>query len=597
MAQTMTPTQTAPASRYVDKANLPGAFFDIAATSGDKPLLFHKSHRQWANLNWNQVADAVRRLAAALVVAGVMPRDRVLISAENRPEWAIADLAVMSIGAIVVPAYTTNTEDDHHYVMEHSGAVIAITSGGILANRIALAASRVHNMRMLILIDTDTELASSGKLAVTYWHDLIAKTPPLSDIDLRLAAIDSDDTCCFIYTSGTGGRPKGVMLTHRSIQACIKASIEILKEGGVAEQQRFLSLLPLSHAYEHTAGMHLPIQTKSEVWYCESAEQIGANLLEVSPSLMTAVPRLYDVLHDRIIRTVQTKGGLSERLFMETVRLGRKRLAGKHLFPHEFILDRLLERLVRRKIQARLGGRLKYFISGGAALNPEIGSFFMALGVKLLQGYGQTEASPVISANRPGHIKIETVGPPVAGVELVIADDGEILVRGDLLMKGYWRDDSSTAATIRDGWLHTGDIGSRDKDGFISITGRKKEIIVNSGGENIVPTRVEALLTIEAEIEQAMVDGDGRPWLAAIIVPSLDAREKAASAANLRQLIADTVERANSRLSQIERVRQFIIADEGFTTDNSQLTATLKVRRHIVRAQYQERLDGLYTRR
>lgn len=597
MAQTMTPTQTAPASRYVDKANLPGAFFDIAATSGDKPLLFHKSHRQWASLNWNQVADAVRRLAAALVVAGVMPRDRVLISAENRPEWAIADLAVMSIGAIVVPAYTTNTEDDHHYVMEHSGAVIAITSGGILANRIALAASRVHNMRMLILIDTDTELASSGKLAVTYWHDLIAKTPPLSDIDLRLAAIDSDDTCCFIYTSGTGGRPKGVMLTHRSIQACIKASIEILKEGGVAEQQRFLSLLPLSHAYEHTAGMHLPIQTKSEVWYCESAEQIGANLLEVSPSLMTAVPRLYDVLHDRIIRTVQTKGGLSERLFMETVRLGRKRLAGKHLFPHEFILDRLLERLVRRKIQARLGGRLKYFISGGAALNPEIGSFFMALGVKLLQGYGQTEASPVISANRPGHIKIETVGPPVAGVELVIADDGEILVRGDLLMKGYWRDDSSTAATIRDGWLHTGDIGSRDKDGFISITGRKKEIIVNSGGENIVPTRVEALLTIEAEIEQAMVDGDGRPWLAAIIVPSLDAREKAASAANLRQLIADTVERANSRLSQIERVRQFIIADEGFTTDNSQLTATLKVRRHIVRAQYQERLDGLYTRR
>jgi long-chain acyl-CoA synthetase len=425
---------------------------------------------------------------------------------------------------------------------------------------------------------------------------LLAKTEPLADIDSRIAAQNSDDTCCFVYTSGTGGRPKGVMLTHRSIQACINASIEILSEGGVEENQRFLSLLPLSHSYEHTAGMHLPIQTKSEVWYCESAEQIGANLQEVSPSLMTAVPRLYDVLHERIMRSIRTKGGFSETLFMETIRLGRKRLEGRTLLPHEFFLDLLLEKLIRQKIQARLGGKLKYFISGGAALNPEIGSFFMALGVKLLQGYGQTEASPVISANRPGKIKIETVGPPVAGVEVRFADDGEILVRGDLLMKGYWRDDHSTAATIRDGWLYTGDIGSCDDDGYITITGRKKEIIVNSGGENIVPSRVEALLTIEPEIEQALVDGDRRPWLAAVIVPSAEARAAAASDEALKLLIAETVERANSRLSQIERVRRFIIADEGFTTENSQLTATLKVRRHVVRAQYQDRLAALYTR-
>ena len=232
------------------------------------------------------------------------------------------------------------------------------------------------------------------------------------------------------------------MLTHRSIQACITAAIEILKEGDVHENQRFLSLLPLSHSYEHTAGMHLPIQTKSEVWYCESAEQIGANLQEVSPSLMTAVPRLYDVLHERIIRSVRTKGGLSEKLFMETVRLGRKQLARKRLLPHEFFLNLMLERLVRKKIQARLGGRLKYFISGGAALNPEIGSFFLALGVKLLQGYGQTEASPVISANRPNRSR--QLVPQLPVLRYVLPMTGRF-VRGDLLMKGYWRDDHSTA--------------------------------------------------------------------------------------------------------------------------------------------------------
>ena len=583
-------------SRYVTKANLAGVFFENAAVLGEKPLLFHKSKGKWTGKNWNQVADSVRRLAAALVDAGIKPRDRVLISAENRPEWAIADLAVISIGAIVVPAYTTNTEDDHVYIMEHSGALIAITSGGLLASRVALAASRVQHIRMLITMDPDTKLPDFDGRTVHRWQDLLAKTEPLADIESRIVAQDSDDTCCFVYTSGTGGRPKGVMLTHRSIQACINASIEILSEGGVEEDQRFLSLLPLSHSYEHTAGMHLPIQTKSEVWYCESAEQIGANLQEVSPSLMTAVPRLYDVLHERIMRSIRTKGGFSETLFMETIRLGRKRLEGRTLLPHEFFLDLLLERLIRQKIQARLGGKLKYFISGGAALNPEIGSFFMALGVKLLQGYGQTEASPVISANRPGKIKIETVGPPVAGVEVRFADDGEILVRGDLLMKGYWRDDHSTAAAIRNGWLYTGDLGSCDDDGYITITGRKKEIIVNSGGENIVPSRVEALLTIEPEIEQALVDGDRRPWLAAVIVPSAEARAAAASDEALRLLIAETVERANSRLSQIERVRRFIIADECFTIENSQLTATLKVRRHVVRAQYQDRLTALYTR-
>ena len=581
-------------THYVETANLPRAFFDNVEKGGDSKLLFEKRDGIWQGRSWREIADDVRRLAAVLVECGVEPGERVLISAENRPEWAIADLAIMAVGAIVVPAYTTNTEDDHHYIMDHSGASVAITSGGMLASRIALAANRAPSLRHLIVMDDGFVAPQDLRPELRYWGAAIEGTSPLADIEDRLAAQNTDDVCCFIYTSGTGGRPKGVMLTHRSIQANITAAIELLAEGQVVENQRFLSLLPLSHSYEHTAGMHLPFQIMAEVWYCESTDQIANNLIEVSPTLMTAVPRLYEVLHDRIMRGVRAKGGMSEKLFMAAVRLGTKRLAGRHLMPHEFVLNLIVDRLVRTKVRARLGGQLKYFISGGAALNPEIGNFFMALGINLLQGYGQTEASPLISANRPGRIKIETVGPVVAGVDLRMAEDGEILVRGDLLMKGYWRDEAATAGAIRDGWLHTGDLGEIDADGYISITGRKKDIIVNSGGDNIAPGRVEALLTIEPEIEQAMVDGDRRPWLSAVIVPSDELRNIATSPDALYTMVSEAVDRANSRLSQLERVRRFIIADEPFSTENGLMTATLKVRRHVVREIYGDRIEALY---
>ena len=581
-------------THYVETANLPQAFFDNVDQGGDRKLLFEKRDGAWHGRSWREIADDVRRLATVLVDCGVEAGERVLISAENRPEWAIADLAIMAIGAIVVPAYTTNTEDDHHYIMDHSGASVAITSGGVLASRIALAANRAPSLRHLIVMDDKFVAPQDLRPELRYWGAAIEGADPLTDIEHRLSAQQPDDVCCFIYTSGTGGRPKGVMLTHRSIQANITAAIELLAEGNVVENQRFLSLLPLSHSYEHTAGMHLPFQIMGEVWYCESTDQIANNLIEVSPTLMTAVPRLYEVLHDRIMRGVRAKGGLSEKLFMAAVRLGTKRLAGRHLMPHEFVLNLIVDRLVRTKVRARLGGQLKYFISGGAALNPEIGNFFMALGINLLQGYGQTESSPLISANRPGRIKIETVGPVVAGVDLRMADDGEILVRGDLLMKGYWRDEAATAGAIRNGWLHTGDLGEIDADGYISITGRKKDIIVNSGGDNIAPGRVEALLTIEPEIEQAMVDGDKRPWLSAVIVPSDELRNIASSPDTLYTMVSEAVDRANSRLSQLERVRRFIIADEPFSTENGLMTATLKVRRHVVREIYGDRIEALY---
>ena len=581
-----------------DNANLPKAFFASVAQNSDKPFLFDKIEGQWTGQSWDEIADKVRRIVSALLDMGVVQGDRVVIASENRSEWAICDLAVMSIGAIVVPAYVTNTEDDHRYILEHSGAVCAFVSGGMVGSRLILAADQLKAVKHVIAFEA--ELISDSK-AKTKLHDfagLIENYEPCRDLPSRIDKLAADDTCCFIYTSGTGGRPKGVMLTHRSIQSNIDAAAELLAEGDAKEDAVFLSLLPLSHSYEHTAGMHLPFQMGSQVWYCESADQIALNLQEVKPTLMTAVPRLYEVLHDRITRGVKAKGGLSEKLFFKAAELGAKRAQGKSLSLGEALIDKLLDKLVRKKVRNRLGGRLQYFVSGGAALNPEIGFFFLGLGINILQGYGQTEASPLISANRPGRIRIDTVGPAVSGVEVKIADDGELLARGACVMKGYWKDEAATASTVIDGWLHTGDIAEISDDGYISITGRKKDIIVNSGGDNIAPGRVEALLTIEPEIEQAMVDGDKRPWLAAVLVPSAElAKSLDGDAKKIKEAVQVAVDRANSRLSQIEKVRRFVIADEPFGTENGQMTPTLKAKRHIIREVYGKKMDALYPKK
>ena len=586
--------KTKPQMTALENANLPAAFFAMAAAYPDLDLLASKCDGIWQKMTYGEVANQVRQLAEALIRHGISAGDKVFIAAENRPEWAIADLAVMAIGGIAVPSFITNTEDDFAYIMDHSESVMAITSGGSLAQSVLNAAGTAGVKTVMVM--TGESLTPPASVTLLDWQDELNKAENLGVLDQHIGKIAPEDTCCFIYTSGTGGRPKGVMLTHRSIQANINAAVDLLAEGGVAEGQRFLSLLPLSHSYEHTAGLHLPFQTRSEVWYCESAEQIANNLAEASPTLMTAVPRLYEVLHDRITRGVKAKGGISEKLFNAAVNIGMKQMAGERLSLGEAMLNPILDRAVRKKVRSRLGGRLQYFVSGGAALNPEIGGFFMALGVNILQGYGQTEASPLISANRPGKIKIETVGPVVEGVEVKISDEGEILTRGDMLMKGYWKDDAATSQTIIDGWLYTGDLGEIDDDGFITITGRKKDIIVNSGGDNIAPSRVEGILTIEPEIEQVMVDGDKKPWLAAVVVPAPDV-VKSATKDEIEKTISAAINRANKRLSKLEQVRRFIIADEAFTTANGQMTATLKNRRHVVRQVYGDRLDALYPKK
>ena len=592
---------------YAAITNLPTMFFGQAEASSAKPFLWAKSDGRWQSWSYGETRDQVIRLARGLLKIGIKAGDRVVVVSDNRPEWGVADLAIMSIGAVTVPAYTTNTTDDHLYILDHSGAKAAIVSTSRLARRVIPAGHSSENCGIVITIEEPADAAAGG-VDLHGWHDVMAMGDGDGpDIPALAAGLAKDDTACFIYTSGTGGRPKGVMLTHRSILANCDGAYHLLKEYELGDEI-FLSLLPLSHSYEHTCGLFFPISIGAQIYYCEGPDQLAANLQEVRPTIMTAVPRLYEVLHDRILRGVERQGGKSAKLFHDAVRLGRKRYEDpSSLSLWEKVYNWILSKLVRKKVSQRFGGRLKAFVSGGGPLNPDIGKFFLALHVNLLQGYGQTEASPVVSANPPGRIKIHTVGPPLKGVQVKIAEDGEILVDGELLMKGYWHDPDTTAATIKDGWLHTGDIGHIDDDGYLVITDRKKDIIVNSGGDNISPARIEGKLTLQPEILQAMVYGDKRPYLVALLVPEESFVEEWASAngktANLtvlaedegfRKALSAAIDRVNTDLAQIEKVRRFQVATEPFTTENGMMTPTLKIRRHKIRENYYERLDRLY---
>ena len=595
---------------YESVRNLPTMFFDQAERYADRPFLWSKRDAQWRSQSWSEVAARISELSRTLRALGVEPGDRVALVSENRPAWLIADVAIMAAGAITVPAYTTNSEDDHHFLLNDSGAKGLIISTRALAKRALPAAMRTPATEFAICLEAPEPVPGQG-LRIYTWEEALQKGRDLAD-DVRdfAAKPQRTDTCCLIYTSGTGGQPKGVMLSHGAIICnCMGACQVISALPGFQEPgEVFLSFLPLSHAYEHTAGQFFPMSIGAEIYYAESLEKLVANIAEARPTIMTAVPRLYESIYARILRGLKGQSAFRQKLFMKAVALGRKRCEDPDsLSVGERLQDALLDKLVRKKVAGRFGGRLKAFVSGGAALNYEIGVFFVALGVRLLQGYGQTEAAPVISVNRHEPNKLDTVGPPLQGVEVRIADDGEILVRGELLMNGYWNNPEATAEALKDGWLHTGDIGRIDNDGYIAITDRKKDIIVSSGGDNVSPQRIEGMLTVEPEIAQVMVCGDKRPHLVALIVPDEDFAAAWLAENNrngdLAALIGDTdfikaigaaVDRVSRKLSVVERIRKFILTAESFTIDNGMLTPSMKIRRHIIRDKYGNALDSLY---
>ncbi len=590
--------------------NLPTMFFDHAESFGDRPFLWARQGDEWQSLNWSQTAEQVSALSRGLRALGVEKGDRVMLVSENRPEWLIADLAIMAAGAITVPAYITNSVDDHAHVLGDSGAKGVIISTTELAKRALPAASECPETEFALCIEPPDHKPGQG-LQVVMWDDTLEKGRAMPD-DVRERAREAErgETSCVIYTSGTGGRPKGVMLSHGAILSNTMGAYGVIRRLPDFQEpgETFLSFLPLSHSYEHMAGQFFPMSIGAEIYYAESLDKLVANIAETRPTIMTAVPRLYEMIYGRITRGLESQSKFKRFMFAKALELGRKRYENPDSLSFgEKIFDALLDRLVRAKVAGRFGGRLKAFVSGGAPLNYEIGIFFTALGLRVLQGYGQTESAPVISVNVHDNNKIDTVGPPMEDVEVRIAADGEILVRGELLMNGYWHNPEATAETIKDGWLHTGDIGVFDNEQYLRITDRKKDIIVNSGGDNISPQRIEGMLEVEPEIGQVMVYGDRQSHLVALIVADPDFlaswAKKTGHAGdlstlvgdkNLHKAIAEAVDRVNAKLSNIERVRRFVLAPEAFTIDNEMMTPSMKIRRHVIKGKYGSALDALY---
>ena len=596
--------------------NLVELFLKRADAKGDAPFLGHKAGGQWVTQSWRSAAEQVCLLAESLRGMGLNDGDRVALVSENRPEWCIADLAIMAAGCITVPTYTTNTRRDHAHILDNSGARAVFVSNEKLLAPVVGAIGQTGLAEHVIGIE-DLKRQQSGSFEYHDWAALISgdAAAARAAVDARIAGIQRDDTACLIYTSGTGGAPRGVMQHHGAILCNVAGAAEVLIEDFGITDERFLSFLPLSHAYEHSGGQYLPIGVGAEIFYSEGLEKLASNIEETRPTIMVVVPRLFEVLRTRIMKQVEKQGKVANFMMDSALRIAGKATEGKKRLRDKPV-DFLVEKTLRPKIRAKFGGRIKAMVSGGAPLNPEVGNFFDAMGLTMLQGYGQTEAGPVISCNRPAAgLKMDTVGPPLRGVEVRIAEDGEILVRGELVMHGYWRNEAETARTLQPDpedqngrpWLHTGDIGHLDNKGRIVITDRKKDMIVNDKGDNIAPQKVEGMLTLQPEIAQAMVSGDKRPYVVGLIVPDAEwalewARENdekfdlkaLQELPAFKNAVRAAVDRTNADLSVVEKVRQFAFADEAFSIENEEMTPSMKIRRHKIRERYQERIDGLY---
>ena len=555
--------------------------------------LFFEKYKEFSNLNslflkwlktekddfltWSQVEIRVRVLSEYLK-NNISKGDRCVLLSENRPEWLIADISIMNAGGITVPLFTTYSEQDYEYIMKDCKPKICIVSNDIQFKKLEKFIS--SEIKVLSIENFNKKIESVNNILERYFKEESTQSQKFVYYNRE---IKRKDPACIIYTSGTTGNPKGVMLSHGGILSNCEGAQEILETLVEKDNPVFLTWLPLSHSYEHTV-QYVQILLGAKVFYAENLEKLLLNISIAKPTIMTAVPRFYQNLYNKISLNFSKQKGLKKKLINNTIFLGTKILNREKLDLKEKTINFLCEKLVRKKIKKQFGGKLKAFVSGGGALDQKIGEFLNSIGLPTLQGYGLTETSPVVSCNIPGKIKIETVGPPFKTNKVKIAEDGEILVKGENVMLGYWNMEKETNEIIKDGWLHTGDIGEITKDGNLKITDRKKEIIVNLGGDNISPSKIENLLGLSEKIRQSFVYGDKKNYLVALIVSESE---------NFNE-IEIYLENLNKNLSLVEKVKKFKLINEEFTIENGMLTPTLKLKRKKILEKYKEDLEKLY---
>ena len=520
---------------------------------------------------WGDIKDRIFKLSYK-IKSLIKEGDRCLILSENRPYWLISDIAIMNAGGISVPIFTTYSFNDYKYILDDCKPSLIIVSNNDQFKKI-----RKFIKPEIQKIISFEEIEAKSLLI----KDILEETNYEKKINQKLKR---NMPACIIYTSGTSGNPKGVVLSHGGILSNCEGAVELLEPLTKLKDPIFLTWLPLSHSYEHTVQF-IQIIVGAKVFYAESLEKLISNMKDAKPTIMTAVPRFYQNLFTKININFDKQRGIKKKLIKKTLELGKKLLEKKRFSLLEKIINFLCNSLVRKKIQNQFGGNLQAFISGGGALDQNIGEFLNAIGLPTLQGYGLTEASPVVSCNLPDMVKVKTTGPPFRTNKVKIADDGEILIKGENVMLGYWNQKEETEKVIKDGWLHTGDIGELDNNNYLKITDRKKDIIVNFGGDNISPSKIENILCLNEFIKQSFVYGDKKNYLVALLICEKEIRE---------DKIKLIIENINKNLSLIEKIKKFLIINDEFTIDNGMLTPTLKLKRKEVVKNYKHQLENLY---
>ncbi len=588
--------------------NIPEMFFKTAENFPEKTALLFKKNGMINSITWQEFSDRAKTISSFLIRIGTAPGEPIIILSENRPEWMYADMGILSSAAATVPIYPTLTPAQIEYIIKETESRVCFLSTVQQLEKIVQIKNRIPSLRFIITFED----ISHSDPNFTNLRTILNEKPSnemMIAIANRIFSIKGDDPFSIIYTSGTTGEPKGVILTHKNILSNIESSINQLP---VRDDDLFLSFLPLSHVFERTCTYYGSIYKCATVAFAEDIEHVPQNLMEFKPTVMCAVPRFFEKFYERIHAYLKEKGVFSRIIFNISISIADKiwriKNSGKKIPLLLSLAGKVADTLVLKKIRLAFGGRIRFVISGGAPLPNKIAEFFLAAGIPIIEGYGLTETSPVVSVNPIDKIKIGSVGKPIPGVEVKIAEDGEIIVRGPNLMKGYFKKPEATMEAIRDGWFHTGDIGYIDHEGYLYITDRKKELLVTSGGKKVAPRAIESMLMESPFIQTAMLIGDGRKFISALIIPNFKILERYARDNNIRfqnikeiindqkvrDLYSTIVEDVNKNLARYEKIKKFALLENEFSVESGELTPTMKIRKSFVEKNYKDIIEELY---